>query len=512
VTQPMEGAKKEGAAGFLKGMGKGFGGIVFKPGAAFWSVPGYMMKGIYQELQAINGSSILNYIIAARTAQGYADWHNSHPQERADIIERWLSLQNEIEKKKNPDEALRDWALAQQHKRTAWQKEQKQKIKNQLKSQSFRDLLRRKKSGTEAEQTSSGPSTVASSSVGANVTTPTSTLDSKGNTSVEARQSPSGITNDDAELEEAIRQSVAASSEGNAEEDAVIERALQASIRELRNQAPPHYGNGSSADDEEDEAIRTAMAASIVEAERHSSRVQQSDSSDADMEAAIKASIEHERRSKAKDMTSNEAGASHDAGHEQDEHEWNDDELASALRMSKHPALRSAFDINASAQAAGDEQVIRETTERGESGHKGAVTEDEEMEHEREAELQRAGRNADGEKTAGTETETETGNSAEDEEMARALRESLAAHRDEQGRVDEEKVVLEYVKKQSQLEEQHRRALLGKAAGGRGRSREGETGSSTAVQSQGGEGGGDEDDDEELKQAIKMSMDHQRGA
>ena len=33
MTQPVAGAKKEGAAGFLKGVGKGIGGIVLKPGA-----------------------------------------------------------------------------------------------------------------------------------------------------------------------------------------------------------------------------------------------------------------------------------------------------------------------------------------------------------------------------------------------------------------------------------------------------------------------------------------------
>jgi hypothetical protein len=33
VTQPLRGAEKEGAAGLLKGIGKGIGGLVLKPGA-----------------------------------------------------------------------------------------------------------------------------------------------------------------------------------------------------------------------------------------------------------------------------------------------------------------------------------------------------------------------------------------------------------------------------------------------------------------------------------------------
>ena len=33
VTQPLEGAKREGFSGLAKGFGKGIGGLVFKPGA-----------------------------------------------------------------------------------------------------------------------------------------------------------------------------------------------------------------------------------------------------------------------------------------------------------------------------------------------------------------------------------------------------------------------------------------------------------------------------------------------
>lgn len=38
VTQPIIGAKQEGAAGFFKGMGKGLGGLVLKPGAGSCSL------------------------------------------------------------------------------------------------------------------------------------------------------------------------------------------------------------------------------------------------------------------------------------------------------------------------------------------------------------------------------------------------------------------------------------------------------------------------------------------
>ncbi|KAK5278862.1 hypothetical protein LTR40_008586, partial [Exophiala xenobiotica] len=44
VTQPLAGAKKEGIAGFFKGAAKGIGGVVLKPGAGIWGLPGYTAK------------------------------------------------------------------------------------------------------------------------------------------------------------------------------------------------------------------------------------------------------------------------------------------------------------------------------------------------------------------------------------------------------------------------------------------------------------------------------------
>jgi hypothetical protein len=40
VTQPLRGAEKEGTAGLIKGIGKGIGGLILKPGAGKYS-PGY---------------------------------------------------------------------------------------------------------------------------------------------------------------------------------------------------------------------------------------------------------------------------------------------------------------------------------------------------------------------------------------------------------------------------------------------------------------------------------------
>ena len=42
-----------------------------------------------------------DYIIAARTAQGYADWENSTPDERLDVVNRWEAIQLELMKGKD---------------------------------------------------------------------------------------------------------------------------------------------------------------------------------------------------------------------------------------------------------------------------------------------------------------------------------------------------------------------------------------------------------------------------
>ncbi|KEQ80652.1 UDP-Glycosyltransferase/glycogen phosphorylase, partial [Aureobasidium pullulans EXF-150] len=48
VTEPIKGARKEGAIGALKGFGKGLGGIYWKPNAGLAGLLGYTVQGIYK--------------------------------------------------------------------------------------------------------------------------------------------------------------------------------------------------------------------------------------------------------------------------------------------------------------------------------------------------------------------------------------------------------------------------------------------------------------------------------
>ncbi len=107
--QPIKGAQDEGVVGFLKGVGKGVGGVVLKPAAGMQlltcmtnfmntvrytslgacGVPAYAFMGLYKELQKLQDPNVQNYIAAARVAQGDYEWKVSTETERLDIVSRW---------------------------------------------------------------------------------------------------------------------------------------------------------------------------------------------------------------------------------------------------------------------------------------------------------------------------------------------------------------------------------------------------------------------------------------
>lgn len=186
VTQPLEGARREGATGFFKGFAKGIGGVVFKPAAAFWGIPGHTSRGVYKELRRRFGPSVEGYIVASRTAQGLAELAHSTPAEREAALAAWLELDNNAGARKR----------------------------------------------TETSPTAMLPPAPATAQV------------------------PAGH---DAEMEEAIRRSVAETSRGDEAEDAAVERAIRASVADLEE------ARRRGAEEEE---LRRAMEESIVEAGR----------------------------------------------------------------------------------------------------------------------------------------------------------------------------------------------------------------------------------------------------
>ncbi|MCJ1314633.1 hypothetical protein MMC25_008315 [Agyrium rufum] len=241
VTQPMEGAKKEGFAGLIKGFGKGIGGVVLKPGAAAWGLPGYTFKGIYKELQKHLGTSVQNYIIAARTVQGFEDWQHSNEIERADVIQRWQLLQTDRSNQKkarqqrpHPAHAFGSFkSKLADHKRSA--------SPSGATVQSHQDRIE-------------SPPMASTEDLHGDETTSTSSLQ--------------GLARADSDAyERAIRISVAATSRGDSEQDVMIERAIRASVQELRNSLRSPKG----------EAVERVVQASVTEASRSTDDVQEAE-------------------------------------------------------------------------------------------------------------------------------------------------------------------------------------------------------------------------------------------
>lgn len=114
VTQPWNGAKKEGAVGFAKGVGKGLGGAFVHPLAGSLGILSYTMKGVHKELQKLYRGSVQDYIVASRTAQGYEEWLQSSDAEKEDVVVRWKLVQKYPKLKHSDEEMVRDVLETQQ--------------------------------------------------------------------------------------------------------------------------------------------------------------------------------------------------------------------------------------------------------------------------------------------------------------------------------------------------------------------------------------------------------------
>ena len=238
-TQPIDGARKEGIAGFLKGFGKGIAGIVIKPQGAFWALQGYTFKGIYKEIQKHFGASTQNYIVAARTSQGYEEYMNSTSAEKEDVVARWKTVKAELEKQK---QLLKHGVHIDPDKCIFRKIAQERKVK----------ATKKKTSKSQHERSDSAATVNAAA-------------DHPSMTQTDLKTHPS-ITNDPASstasgalYEEAIQHSVARTSKGDAEQDEMIEKALRASVLELQN---------ATQEGAHDEALNRAIEASVAEAAR----------------------------------------------------------------------------------------------------------------------------------------------------------------------------------------------------------------------------------------------------
>jgi hypothetical protein len=426
VTQPLQGAKQEGASGFIKGFGKGIAGLVVKPGAGIYGLPGYAMKGIYKEIQKHFGASANNYIIAARTAQGWEAWLQTDKDAQTEIVHRYLQVvelvKNREKKggKEDQVEAVQEFIEKRKKKRRdAWEKLAKNvqtkrtAIKENLEahcpsnrdgkaaSHSTSDLLYQDTEG------SSRPGTSRSANSTGQIQHAATFPASRTHYHDEASDDE-GHPTEDHDLNEAIRQSVMDSSTGDHEEDALIHRAIQASMTELqRGQGPPKSTTTMGDTAEEEEHLRRAIEESMksargaheggVELDGPSSRI--------------------EMRDLEEDSTASYLPPAYDS-----------DIPPVPPRSPRRTPVANA-DIKGSPPSYGDEHGSTLYAPFG------------------------------GPATTGSSSAT-PGHVDDEADLKKALEESMKLDEKAHKERTEEEIVLEYVKKQSLLEEEHRKRVV----------------------------------------------------
>jgi hypothetical protein len=223
------------------------------------------------------------------------------------------------------------------------------------------------------------------------------------------------------DYEEAIKRSVTATSRGNPQEDAIIERALRASVRELQQAQE----NGEI----DDQAHQKAIAASVSEAKRARGELTAKDEKANPMESDVAADEDDEALTRALTQSLKEYKLSQEPlpsehgahGRYQDgEHDLSSDSgLGPEDDEDFLRTLEESKRLHSENQAK--HGVVNANEKIGDVG-------------DDDDDLKRA------------ITESETTHKIREEELARQK--------------TEEEIVLDYVKKQSLLEEQHKEKVL----------------------------------------------------
>ncbi|KLU88152.1 hypothetical protein MAPG_07139 [Magnaporthiopsis poae ATCC 64411] len=400
ITQPLKGAQKEGAVGAVKGFGKGIGGLFLKPAAGAWSLPAYAMQGVNAEFRNRFSKSWQNYIITSRLAQGKEDLERSSRQEQDDIRLRWVSKESELKgyyqlknKSKESQEGHRSPPVSP--------------LPLPGPSTTTSTVQPLPASSLAA---AAGPSTAAGSGPPSSGEPPKTGFRHTWNLSFDKRKqlraqkdawaarqaaagaggaSAPGVIHSD-EMERAIRESVQQTSNGNAEEDAHVERAIRASVDELRLMSAAvdnSRGHGSRDVPSSSSAAATFSPTYDITDEEYQALI----------EEAVKQSLQAQASPHGPDGESSGPSAGNSGGDDEEE-----------LRRALEESL-----------------AVGNPTHNGE----------------------------------------------DDESLRRALQESESAHQEKQrmeaAALNEEEVVLAYVKRQSLAEEEFRRQMAkGKEAEG----------------------------------------------
>ena len=123
ITQPWKGAQQSGASGFVKGVGKGIGGFIVKPGAACLGILSHTMQGVNKEVAKLFSNSSQDFIATSRAMQGYEEWLQSSDAEKQAVINGWKAIQKDRSEKVKSNEIMPDRNESQQTTNTNEDKE-----------------------------------------------------------------------------------------------------------------------------------------------------------------------------------------------------------------------------------------------------------------------------------------------------------------------------------------------------------------------------------------------------
>ncbi|RDA86396.1 hypothetical protein CP532_6471 [Ophiocordyceps camponoti-leonardi (nom. inval.)] len=233
VTQPMRGAEKEGASGLIKGFGKGIGGLITKPAAGFWGVPGYTMQGVHAEVSKLFSKSVQNYIMTSRVLQGRRAAAQATSGEKNEMVRQWEGLKADLKEfyaTKNrstaavSEEARQDAPNEGPQNGKAGRRRNHRTLTELMEQKAQRKQLKKKETAEAAAPPSSGSA---------------------------------GLPSDEAEYERAIRLSVQETSRGDAQEDASIEAAIRKSVQAMRRQGGLLQPVPASGEDKEEKREKT---------------------------------------------------------------------------------------------------------------------------------------------------------------------------------------------------------------------------------------------------------------
>ncbi|GAW11655.1 hypothetical protein ANO14919_010030 [Xylariales sp. No.14919] len=421
VTQPLKGAEKEGGAGLLKGFGKGIGGLIFKSGAAVWGIPAYTMAGIHAEIRTMFAQSAHKYIVASRMSQGNEDFNASSAEEREDIEVRWLGLRDKMKgfyalKQKEKGKSRDASPSAPEHASTSTENVGEPQRAGWFQNRNVSADDRRLQEQKKAWKGRRGGGSFVEEDLRSVSTNSTRELDD--------------------EFEAAIQSAVQETSRGNAVEDAHIEQAIRSSVRIMRRRSTTMGSSVSS-----NSAFSNTGAPRsgwIPDVKRPHDEKQQYPFSPDDLEnitdEEYQALIEEAIK---QSMTENHQQAirMHDL-----EEEDNEDEKGTRRAIKKSQAEDPGrYDDEEYKRALEASQAEHETRKQ--------------HEHEDGGFDEEALRQAIAASQAEQEAQQYPDN---DEELKRALEESEKVHQQELARVSslksEEDIVMEYVKKQSLAE------------------------------------------------------------